>query len=61
MLFTIMSTEAKEILNKLELIKADLDYIKKHMVDVDLVLTDDDLEALEEAESDLKAGKTKRL
>lgn len=61
MLFTIMATEAKEILNKLELIKADLDYIKKHMVDVDLVLTDDDLEALEEAESDLKAGKTKRL
>jgi len=56
-----MATEAKEILNKLELIKADLDYIKKHMVDVDLVLTDDDLEALEEAESDLKAGKTKRL
>ena len=61
MLFTIMATEAKEILNKLEIIKADLDYIKKHMVDVDLVLTDDDLEALEEAEKDLKAGKTKRL
>ena len=56
-----MATEAKEILDKLETIKADLDYIKKHMVDVDLVLTDDDLEALEEAESDLKKGKTKRL
>jgi len=61
MLFTIMATEVKEILEKLETIKADLDYIKKHMVDVDLVLTDDDLEALEEAESDLKRGKTKRL
>ena len=61
MLFTIMATEAKEILNKLEIIKADLDYIKEHMVDVDLVLTDDDLEALEEAEKDLKSGKTKRL
>ena len=56
-----MATEAKEILNKLDTIKADIDYIKKHMVDVDLVLTDDDLEALEEAEKDLKAGKTKRL
>ena len=56
-----MATEAKEILDKLEIIKSDLDYIKNHMVDVDLVLTDDDIEALEEAESDLKAGKTKRL
>ena len=61
MLFTIMATEAKEILEKLDTIKADLDYIKKHMVDVDLVLTDDDLEALEEAENDLKAGRTRRL
>jgi hypothetical protein len=56
-----MATEAKEILEKLDTIKADLDYIKKHMVDVDLVLTDDDLEALEEAENDLKAGRTRRL
>ena len=56
-----MATEAKEILDKLEIIKSDLDYIKHHMVDVDLVLTDDDIEALEEAEKDLKAGKTKRL
>jgi hypothetical protein len=56
-----MATESKEILEKLDTIKADLDYIKKHMVDVDLVLTDDDLEALEEAENDLKAGRTRRL
>ena len=56
-----MATESEEILEKLEIIKSDLDYIKKHMIDVDLVLTDDDLEALEEAEKDLKAGKTKRL
>ena len=56
-----MATEAKEILEKLDTIKADLDYIKKHMVDVDLFLTDDDLEALEEAENDLKAGRTRRL
>ena len=56
-----MATEAKEILEKLEIIKTDLDYIKQHMIDVDLVLTDDDLEALNEAEKDLKSGKTNRL
>ena len=51
----------KQILEKLDEIKSELDYIKKHMVDVDTVLTDDDFESLNEAEKDLKAGKTKRL
>jgi len=43
------------------MIKSDIDYIKKHLVDIDSVLTDDDVEALEEAEKDLKSKKTKRL
>ncbi len=56
-----MATETKQILDRLEAIKSDLDYIKKHMADVDFVLTDEDIESLKEAENDFKAGKTKRL
>jgi len=56
-----MAPEIKQIVDKLDVIKGDLDYIKKHLVDVDAVLTDDDVGALKEADNDLKAGKTKRL
>ena len=49
------------ILKKLDTIKEELDYIKSHMIDYDRVLTNDDLEALREAEEDFKKGKTKRL
>mgnify|MGYP001560021152 FL=1 len=52
---------SKQILDRLDEIKSELDYIKRHMVDVDLVLTDEDMETLRDAENDLKAGKTKRL
>ncbi len=51
----------KLILDKLDSIKEELDYIKSHVVDLDVVLTRDDLEALKEAEEDFKRGKTKRL
>ena len=56
-----MTTESKKIIDKLNSITEDLNYIKKHMVDVDIVLTDDDLQALDEAEEDLKSGKAVRL
>ena len=46
---------------KLDEIKTELDYIKEHMVNVDIVLTDEDIESLDEAEKDLKSGRTKRL
>jgi len=51
----------KQIMAKLDEIKTELDYIKDHIVDLDLVLTEDDINSLEEAENDLKAGKTKRI
>jgi len=51
----------KEIATELKAIRDDLDYIKKHVTDVDSVMTDDDLESLREADTDLKEGKTKRL
>jgi len=53
--------DSKLILGKLEDIKTELDYIKKHIIDADIIMTQDDIEALEEAEKDLKEGKTKRL
>jgi len=51
----------KELVTELKAIREDLDYIKKRVVDLDTVLTDDDLESLHAAEKDLKEGKTKRL
>jgi len=56
-----MTTEIKRISDKLDVIQSDLAYLKQHIVDFDSVLTDDDLEALKEADEDLKSGKTKRL
>lgn len=56
-----MATDSKLILQELKEIKKDLKFLKEHVKDVDLVLTEHDLEALQEAEKDLKEGKTKRL
>ena len=56
-----MSNETKQILDKLDEIKSELDYIRKHIVDIDTTLTEEDIESLHEAEKDLKAGRTKRL
>ncbi|MBI5148276.1 hypothetical protein HZA33_01200 [Candidatus Pacearchaeota archaeon] len=47
------------ILNKLDIIKSEVDAIREHLVDI--TLTNDDLSALEKADEDLKKGKTKRL
>ena len=55
-----MSSE-KIILEKLDEIKTELDYIKNRIANIDVVLTDDDIEALKEAEEDLKKGKTVKL
>jgi hypothetical protein len=51
----------KQIIDKLDDIKSDLDYIKSHMADVDSIMTDDDLNSMIVAEQELKAGRTKRL
>ena len=52
---------SKKILIKLDEIKFELDCIKRHMADVDMALTDEDMETLRDAGNDLKTGKTKRL
>ena len=56
-----MTLQVQEIMEKLNHIQLDLNFIKGRLTDVDLVLTDDDVDALQEAEEDLKKGKTKRL
>lgn len=53
--------QTKMILRKLDTIKEELDYIKSYMIDFDRVLTNDDLEALKEAEEDFRERRTKRL
>jgi len=56
-----MAPQVQEIMEKLDHIQSDLNFIKGHLTDVDLVLTDDDVDALREAEEDLKNGETKRI
>jgi hypothetical protein len=47
------------ILNKLDNLKAEINYIKEHLIDI--TLTQDDLQSIAEAEEDFSKGKTKRL
>ena len=51
----------EEIFLKLDHTQSDLHFIKKHITDVNIVLTDDDVEALEAAEKDFKESRTKML
>ena len=51
--------DAKEIMTKLARLQTDMDYVREHIKDISL--TEDDLEAIEEARIDLKEGKTRRL
>ena len=53
--------EVSLILKELKAIKKDLAYIKEHMIDVDSILTEEDLLILKEAREEFKAGKTIKL
>ena len=56
-----MTQQVQEIIEKLDHIQLDLDFIKGHIADVDLVLTDDDVDALHEAEKEYHMGKSVSL
>lgn len=56
-----MTTESREILDELRAIREDISYLKEHLRDSDVLLTDEDIAAIKQAEKDLKEGKTKRL
>ncbi len=47
------------IISKLDALKQEIDFVKEHIIDV--ALTQDDISSLNEAEEDLKKGRTKRL
>lgn len=46
------------IIDKLNMIKAELDYIKEHMVDVDTILTLEEEKRLDESLKESREGKT---
>ena len=52
----VTRVNAKEIITKLARIQADMNYVKEHIEDI--TLTEDDLEAIREAENEYKEGKT---
>jgi len=57
-----METVTLNAINKnIEYIMKEIAEIKEYMVDMDSILTYDDMESLREAENDLIKGKTKRL
>ncbi len=56
-----MTTQTKEIMQKLNHIQGDLDFIKKRLLDEDLILDEDDIESIHKAHEDIKTGKTKRI
>lgn len=53
----IDSMAQTEIVNELKSIKKDISFIKKHMVDVDSILTEDDYLALQEYRKEKNANK----
>ena len=50
-----------EVLKELRLIRMDLKYIRAHMVDQDMILSQEERTLLEESRKDLRAGKTRSL
>ena len=54
-------THEQAIIDRLDEIKTDIDFIKGRIIDLDIVMTEDDYSSITDAISDLKAGKTTRL
>ncbi|GEM_PF-3361326 len=54
-----VKVNAKEIMAKLARLQTDMNYVREHIEDISL--TEDDLQAIEEAEKDLKEGRITSL
>lgn len=54
-----MTTDIETIHQDLLDLKKDMAFVREHIEDI--TLTEDDLKSFEEAEEDLKEGRTKRL
>ena len=57
----VSEVNTKEILKRLESIQSELDYIKKHMIDKDEILTPEERTSLAEAEAEYENGETTSL
>jgi len=53
-----MTNEMKQVMQKLDKIESDLNYLKEHMIDPDKILDEDDLNSIEDAEKDFKERRT---
>lgn len=53
-----MEHENQEILRRLNKIQIDINLLKSRIIDSDCILTEDDLEAIGEAEKEYKEGRT---
>jgi hypothetical protein len=65
-IFRNMSTYVRvqrenEVLKELRLIRRDINYIRTHMVDQDMILSPEESALLEESREALRAGKTRSL
>ena len=54
-------TALQEIHEELRLIRSDLDFLKKHITDVDTILTSEERTAMSQSEDDFKKGKLRKL
>lgn len=52
--------EAK-IMKKLNRIEKEIGFIKEHLIDADLLITDDDLDSIKKAQEDLENDETERI
>jgi len=51
----------EQVFDELQSLKKDVSFIKKHMIDVDMILTEDDKQSLKEAEEEYAKGETTSL
>ncbi|MBS3127154.1 hypothetical protein J4228_03235 [Candidatus Woesearchaeota archaeon] len=55
------TVNVQQMTEELKAIRADLDYIKEHMIDVDTILTPEEKERLDEAIEEYNSGKAVSL
>ncbi len=56
-----MATDNEKIMKRLNSIESEMKKLKDKIIDADLILTEDDLESIQQAENDLEKGKTARI
>ncbi len=58
---SVNQSQIEEILRKIARLQNEMEYVKKNMIDVDCVLTDEEKNELEEARSEYERGETTSL